>query len=65
MMEFIIAVNYFRKNSPTQMFDRLLNKYASPAGIYMFKANNINTATRCEICLELTIKTPERRHCCL
>ena len=26
-----------------------------PAGIYMFKVNNRNTRTRCEICSELTI----------
>ena len=30
-----------------------------PAGIYLLKANNRNTRTRCEICTELTIKTPE------
>ena len=27
----------------------------------MFKVNNRNTRTRCEICLKLTIKIPERR----
>ena len=27
----------------------------------MFKVNNRNTRTRCEICSKLTIKTPERR----
>ena len=32
----------------------------SPAGNYMFKVNNRNTRTRCEICWKLTIKTPER-----
>ena len=31
----------------------------NPAGIYMLKVNNKNTRTRCEICSELTIKTPE------
>ena len=36
---------------------------AIPAGNYMFKVNNRNTGTRCEICSELTIKTPERRWC--
>ena len=36
----------------------------SPAGNYMFKVNNRNTGTRCEICPKLTIKTPERRHWC-
>ena len=29
---------------------------------YFFKVNNRNTRKRCEICLKLTIKTPERRH---
>ena len=28
---------------------------------YMFKVNNRNSRTRCEICSKLTIKTPERR----
>ena len=28
----------------------------------MFKVNNRDTRTRCEICSKLTIKTPERRH---
>ena len=31
----------------------------NPAGIYLLKVNNKNTRTRCEICSELTIKTPE------
>ena len=34
----------------------------SSAGNYMFKVNNRNTRTRCEICSKLTIKTLERRH---
>ena len=33
-----------------------------PVGIYMFKVNNGNTKTRCEVCSDLTIKTPERRY---
>ena len=32
-----------------------------PTGNCMFKVNNRNTRTRCEICSKLTIKTPERR----
>ena len=32
------------------------------AGIYLFKVNNGNTRTMREICLKLTIKTPESRH---
>ena len=33
-----------------------------PGNIYLFKINNKNTRKRCEICSELTIKTPEWRH---
>ena len=32
-----------------------------PVGIYLLKVNNRNTRARCEICLNLIIKTPERR----
>ena len=32
----------------------------SLVGDYMFKVNNKNTRTRCEICSKLTIKTPKR-----
>ena len=32
-----------------------------PAGNYIFKINNKNTRTRCEICSNLTLNTPERR----
>ena len=32
-----------------------------PIGNYMFKANNRNAITRCEICSKLTINTPKRR----
>ena len=35
--------------------------YSIPAGNCMFKVNNRNTRTRCEICSKLTKKTPERR----
>ena len=55
-------------------FAKLLRQYFSvldkniyqvtsiPVVIYLLKVNNRNTSTRCEICLKLTIKTPERRH---
>ena len=33
-----------------------------PASNYMFKVNNRNTRTKCEMCTNLTIKTPERLH---
>ena len=32
-----------------------------PANIYLFKVSNRNGRKSCEICLKLTIKTPERR----
>ena len=32
------------------------------ADIFLFKVNNSNTKERCEICLKLTIKKPERHH---
>ena len=32
----------------------------NPADIYFFKSINRNTRKRCEVCLKLTIKTPER-----
>ena len=35
-------------------FEILVN---NPAGSYMFKVNNRNTSTRCEICSRLTPKT--------
>ena len=37
------------------------NVHNIPGGNYMFKVNNRNTRTRCEICSKLTIKTAERR----
>ena len=33
-----------------------------PVNIYLLKINNRNTRKRCQKCLKLTIKTPERRH---
>ena len=34
----------------------------NPAVNYIFKVNNRNTRTRCEICSKLTKETPEQRH---
>ena len=39
--------------------DNSFNAFST--GNYMFKVNDKNTKTRCEICPKLTIKTPERR----
>ena len=40
----------------------LLQYACNPAGNYMFKVTNRNTRTKCETCLKLTIKTPDRRN---
>ena len=40
---------------------QIIHQQINTAGNYMFKVNNRNTRTRCEICSKLTIKTPERR----
>ena len=34
----------------------------NPAGNYIFNVKNRNTGASCEICLKLSIETPERRH---
>ena len=36
---------------------------AHPVGNYMFKVDNRNTRTSCEICSKLTLKTPKRLYC--
>ena len=38
--------------------------HSCPASIYLFKVDNGNIRTMCEICLKLTVKTPERRQWC-
>ena len=44
-------------------FSRSLGSLSGfPAEIYLFKVNNVNTRTMCEIFSKLTIKTSERRH---
>ena len=51
---------------PFAIFWGLNSYYESadfPAGIYLLKVNNRNNRARCELCLKLTIKTPERIHC--
>ena len=56
-----LGISYFRffyfENRDFFILKMILN----PAGNYMFKVNNRNTRTRCEICSKLTIKTPKRR----
>ena len=45
------------------IFDSTVAAELNPIGIYLLKVNNRDTRTRCEICLKLIIKTPERRQC--
>ena len=39
------------------IYQKQLQKLGFPVGNYMFKVNNTNLRTRCEICSKLTIKT--------
>ena len=55
----------YQKRNPiitTVVDGSILTPISFPAGNYMFKVNNRNTRTRCEICSKLTIKIPDRRH---
>ena len=45
-----------------RMHDKFFSFFPIPAGNYMFKDNDRNTRTRCEICSKLTVKIPKRRH---
>ena len=46
---------------PAIAFSGSINEMSGiPANIFLFKVNNANSRKRCEICSELTIKTPER-----
>ena len=70
----VLSVNFIKKRlqckcSPTDFAKFLLTPFlrntsgtigTNPAGNYMFKVNNRNIRTRCEICSKLTIKIPER-----
>ena len=55
-------VNCITKNTNRVNRRTFTSTCGSPVGIYMFKVNNRNTRTRCEICSKLIIKTPERCH---
>ena len=59
---FNIYVNYWTLHLILCISNFSVGGYVDAAGNYLFKVNNRNTRTRCEICSKLTIKTPERRH---
>ena len=50
-----------QNTSPLPLFPVPIREFS--ADIYLLKVNNKNTRKRCEICSNLTIKTPERRQC--
>ena len=55
---------YWIKNKIIDMFYsicKIIPKTSIASGIYLFIINNRNTRTMFEICLKLTIKTPELR----
>ena len=54
--------HFQRQIYPIPFIEKDLIKKLSPGGNYKFKVNNRNTRTRCEICSNVTIKTPEQRH---
>ena len=54
---------HFFRSEDGRNFSRSLGSLSGfPAEIYLFKVNNVNTRTMCEIFSKLTIKTSERRH---
>ena len=73
-MKFSIK-DFFSKRDQTALTEQILNGklhflcsvcslnytncFMFPTGIYLFKVNNRNTRTICEICSKLTIKTAE------
>ena len=57
----VISKNTFLYRTPL-VTPSDVNWHNNPAGNYMFKVNNRKARTMCEICSELTIKIPERRH---
>ena len=60
--ERILYLDIFRAIKVSNILLMWFNNLMIPAGNYMFKVNNRNTRTRCEICSKLTIMSPERRY---
>ena len=51
----------FKKFDYLPQFDHNNTVLEAAAGIHLFKVNNGNSRTRCEICLKIKIKATERR----
>ena len=56
----IDLLKYEKDHNAADFLDQMYST-SFPVGIYLLKVNYRNTRTRCEICSNLTIKTPERR----
>ena len=56
-----ILITSISQNTSARLLVSVSSIHAIPAGTYLLKVNNRNTSTGCEICLKLTIKTPEGR----
>ena len=54
-------ITKYRFHNKHLLHGRIDKKHTNSVDNYMFKVNNRNTRTRCEICSKLTIKAPERR----
>ena len=58
---------FWKIGAQKQQMQKTLRKLAegslfyNSANVYLFKVINRNSRKRCEICLKLTVKTPERR----
>ena len=56
------TVSKNRDCNNTLRFEQNIMGNLNPAGIYLFKVYNGNTRAICDICLKLSIKTPEHVH---
>ena len=58
----LLTLSSYVWQEPKCASEMCIERKAFPVDIYMFKVNNRNTRTRCEICSKLTKKALERRH---
>ena len=60
LKEFLQETNIIDCNVNLKKWNKIVTE-TIPAGIYLFKMNNGNIRTMCEICSDFTKMTPERR----
>ena len=56
-----VVLNFMSGNFEKFFYAASFQNISFPGNIYLFKVNNRNTRRGCEICSNLTIKTPEYR----